>query len=315
MNTRLTVGDARAQLYQEVCPGNASDPKFLRYLNEVCERFIWSGKWKGALVHTIFDSAAGFISLPPEFYSVLAMRYDKWPGSAIASQYVQYMEFGTGEVDDTLAWTGVLFDRGDGFPSTSDIVLPGRLRVRGEATDDGSILRVFGLDLDGREVFDAAGVPGEQVTFNAPFATTTTSFSVLTGVQKTSSNGYLSLHVVPDDLSAEYRISVYQPSETRPMYRRYQTGVAERAIKVLCQRRFILMENETDWVIPGNLSALRYGLKMRFFEDAQDMANAQNCFDMAINFLNQEAKASRGGVRPDMLVNPFGDGIAFPWAN
>ena len=65
---------------------------------------------------------------------------------------------------------------------------------------------------------------------------------------------------------------------------------------------------ETDWVIPGNISALRAGIQARLFEDATDPDAADASFTRGLNFLNDEAKAFRGGARATLNMNPT------PWA-
>lgn len=49
MSSTLTVADARDSLYEHVV-SDATDPKFLRVLNEVCERILNSGNWEGTRV-------------------------------------------------------------------------------------------------------------------------------------------------------------------------------------------------------------------------------------------------------------------------
>jgi hypothetical protein len=319
VNTRLTVADCREALYAEVDPGDINSTKFLPWLNEVCERYINSGKWKGAIVSAVFPSADGYISLPPDYLGVLAMRYGRWPGSPVFSQFHPYMENGPGELLDTQGFPGLLVDQGDGHPTQIDIDEddPGTLAIYSGGSDDGKTMRIFGIEEEtGEPVYDADGDLGEVITLTAPAVYSSKHYSSITGIQRQATKGYVTLKLIPSGGGTEYLLSTYQPSETRPMYRRYQTGLIEdENIHVICQRRFMLMSNETDWVIPGNLTALRYGLKMRFYEEANDIANADLAFQRGLDFLNQEAKAARAGVRPDFALNPFGDGHAFLWAN
>ena len=99
-------------------------------------------------------------------------------------------------------------------------------------------------------------------------------------------------------------LSTYYPGETAPCYRRYQTGLLEEAVLLICNRRFIPLRNETDWVIPGSISALRYGLKMLAYEKAGQLAEAADAFNKGLGFLNQEAKSARGGTRVTINVDP-----------
>lgn len=328
MNTRLTVADCRTNLYSEVDPGNINTDLFIPWLNEVSERYINNGKWKGAIVSTTFPSSAGFITLPPEFQGVLAMRYRRFPGSSIFSQFHPYMENGPGDFNEAQNFPGVLTDMGDGFPTRTDIPvgLTCRLRVTlSNVLDAAKTFRFYGLNGDSEEIYaDSTSVKGLSLTSAFPSAdtpaTTRQLFSRVTGIQAPSNLvGSWTLSYINGGAATE--IGFYLPWETRPMYRRYQTGIIAEStddvipITVICQRRFVLLRDETDWVIPGNLTALRYGLKMRYYEERQDIDKAQAAFQAGLDFLNQEAKSSRAGVQPDMNISLFGTSHAFPWAN
>lgn len=299
MNTRLTVADARANLWTLADSNDVNSAKFLRMLNEICERYILSGKWKGCVVNVDFNSANGFISLPYEYYSVLCTTYNSAPVLTY-SQFHTYQENGPGELSEAKAWPGILIDLGDGFATQADITTAGTLRVKTQAADDGKTIRLFGLDADSKVIFSADGTEGEAVTCAAPFVDTTKTFSKVVGIQAcpdptiTMQKSW-TLHV---NDGSDTQVGSYYPGENRPMYRRYQTGQAEKAIRVCCQRRFILMRNESDWVIPGNLSALRAGFWALNFLDGSDLQQADAAWQQGLTWLNNEAKASRGGSIP-----------------
>jgi hypothetical protein len=325
VNTRLTVADCREALYAEVDPSDPNTALFLPWLNEVTERFILSGKWKGALVSAVFPSdTAGSITLGPDFYSVLATRYGRWSGTPVFSQFHPYMENGPGEMTDTENFPGVLVDQGDGFPTTVSITEdePGSLVIYSSGSDNGKTMRIFGIQQEtGLPVYDNQGDEGEVITLAAPSVQSAYHYSSITGVQREATKGFVTMKLLPMGGGTEYTLSTYRPNEIRPMYRRYQCGTFSEAqngenhnIHVICQRRWVKLVNETDWVIPGNLSALRYGLKMRYYEERQDTEKAEAAFQKGLALLNQEAKAARGGVRPDYNFSLFGDRVAFPWS-
>lgn len=294
MNTRLTLADVRAALSALIDSDNPNNPLFLSVLNEVRERMINSGKWKGNVLTTTFESSSGFITLPYDYASVLALTYDKCP-CPVFTQFHQYTEQGPGELDIALKWTGILVDLGDGFVTQADIPAAGVVRVYSSAADDGDVVRIFGLDENGDVIYDSSGNEGENITLAAPFAVTTAQFTEVTGFQKPLTTNRVRLKSW--DGTTETQIAEYQPNETRPSYQRYKTGVAEKAIRVICQRRFVPIYAETDWVIPGNLSALRAGVNSWLFENGSDMDSADQSMARAYNFLNDEAKAFRGGAR------------------
>ena len=292
MNTQLTVADVRQQLEPQF-----GEQSFLQILNEVCERVTKSGKWKGSILEVDFPSSDGFITLPYEFEAVLAMTYNRVPALTY-TQFHTYMINGPGEVLDSLNWAGVLIDMGDGFATQANIQTVGVLKVTTNVADDGKQIRLFGKDQNGADIFDADGLLGESVTCAAPFVNTTNQFSVVTGIQATPDPSTVMQKAWALYDAGNNLIGSYYPGESRPSYRRYQTGQAENAIRLICQRRFIRMRNESDWVIPGNIPALRAGFWAWKFEDGSDSQKAEENWARCINLLNQEAKYARGGGIP-----------------
>lgn len=304
MDTQLTVADVRAQLSYMVNPNDPTDPLFLQYLNEVQQRLVNSGKWKGSIMTLRYASSPNFITMPYNYAGALALTYDRFP-YPIFTEFHQYVEEGPGKVDEALHWPGILLDLGDGYCTQENIPSASVIRVYSSAADDTKKVRIYG-NLNGVTVYDSAGNEGEEVTLTHPFVATTNQFTELTGVTKTLTKHRLYLKTW--DGTDETLIATYQPNETRPSYRRYQTGKAEKEIRLICQRRFIPLVAETDWVPIGNLSAIRAGIQSRLFEDATDPDAADASFTRALNFLNDEAKAFRAGGRATLNTNPT------PWA-
>lgn len=317
MNTRLTVADVRAILGGIIDPDNLDDPRFLPLLNKVCERYQNSGIWKGGMVEVVFSSATGFFTLPFEYLSVLGSTYDKCP-QPILGQWLTYQENGPGEVDATKHWPGQLIDLGDGHPTQLDIPdsLQGNaVRIYSSAADDGKQVTVMGFDQNGNQVLDGVGGYGKTVVLASPSVLVDlgvgVSFSKITGVMKQLTTQRISIAVMDD--TTPYTLSTYEPVETRPSYKRYQTGDADKEIRCICRRRFVPCINETDWVYPGNLAALEHGMRCLLFEESNDIANADAFWQRGLTFLNEEAKASRGGARPPVVIDHFNGGSPSPW--
>lgn len=303
MDTRLTVADCRTALYKEVDATDINSALFLPALNEVIERFINSGKWKGQTpLVTIPVNGLNYFSLPRWYISVLVMSYLRRP-VPVFTPFYQFSESGPGVLPDADAWSGVLLDLGDGFVTQYDIATAGPLRLTiSNASDAGKTVRLFGLDQNGVDVYSADGSLGLNVTLANPSVTTSQQFSAVSGVQAPATI------IAPWTLNVFNTptvtlLSTYYPGETAPRYRRYQTGELEEAVQLICNRRYVQLRNETDWVIPGSLSALRYGLKMLAYESAGQLAEASAAFDRALEFLNQEAKSARGGGRITLNID------------
>jgi len=300
MDTRLTLADIRPILGPMINSSDLNDPLILQIFNEVQERFINSGKWKGSIVTLRYESSTGFVTMPYNYAAALALTYDRYP-FPIFTQFHQYVEEGPGKMDETLNWPGILIDLGDGYCTQDDIPAAGVIRLYSSAADNADVVRVYG-NLNGVAVYDASGNEGEAVTLAAPFVATTNQFTEITGITKPLTTARV--YAKSWDGTTETLVGTYQPNETRPRYRRYQTGVAEKEIRLICHRRFIPTVAETDWIIPGNLSALRAGIQSRLFEDASDLDAADASFTRGISFLNDEAKTFRGGGRATINANP-----------
>ena len=113
MDTRLTLADVRPILAPMIDSSDLNNPLFLQILNEVMERFINSGKWKGSIMTLRFESSTGFITMPYNYAAALALTYDRYP-FPIFTEFHQYVEEGPGKMDETLNWPGILIDLGDG---------------------------------------------------------------------------------------------------------------------------------------------------------------------------------------------------------
>ena len=308
MNTRLTVAKVREAMWELVTPEDINSPKFLLVLNEVCERYINNGKWKGNLMEITFNGAEGFVTLPFNFASALAGTFLRCP-FPIFTQYITYVLNGPGNIEEAFRWGGTLIDMGDGFVTEVDIPTgsAGVLRIYSNMADDDELVRVYGLDENGAIIYDADGNEGEEVELTAPSVVTTHQFSKVTGFTKPHTKHSVRLVLVPPS-TVELTLATYQPIETVPCYHRYLTGqvqVEEReanGIRLLCNRRFIPMQAETDFVIPGNMAALRNGIQAWLAENATDYPSADAAWNRGINFLNDEAKTYRGGGRPTINV-------------
>lgn len=317
MNTRLTVKDVRAATAYLVDPSNSNSPLFLPYLNEVLERFCYSGKWVGSIVQVTFDSSSGYITLPRGYLAVLGAQFQEVPVPTF-TQFAQYIEGGYGQLDATAGQLGALYDEGDGFCTQADITTAGTLRIKiNDANDAGLTVRIFGEDADGEEIFED-GVRGVLVTLVSPSVDTTQVFSKVTGIEADSLADRWTLWVVVS--AVESQLGSYQPGETKPVYRRYKTGTVEsstdpQAIRVICQRRFIPVSEESDWVIPGLIGAIKLGIRAQMKEDADEDESADRLWQRAMMLLNAQAKSLRGGAQPQIPINNWGDGSALPYGN
>lgn len=313
-DTSTTVATARAALEIYVPNGAA---EFIPKINQVLERLAYIGKYRGNILSVVFPAHTGYITLPPAYAAILAGSYDRWPVE-IASLWQPYFELGWCDPIQAQGFNLRLQDLGDGFVTQFDIVEPGSVRIYSTGSDNGDTVRIFGIRTEtGLPVTDNQGNLGEEITLTAPFQQSLYHYDSITGFQKTHTKGPVQMRLLPMNGGAEYLLSEYQTYETIPSYRRFQTGPNEKTVRVLCQRRYIPVSAETDFVIPGNIAALKWGLKGLELEDAgyERVGESQECWSQCINWLNQEAKAFRGGNITPIPVYAFGKGGGIPFAN
>jgi len=214
---------------------------------------------------------------------------------------------------------GIVEDLGNGYPTTAAVPTTGSTLqiVLTSSQDAGKTIRLFGVTTNDLQIFDSDGIAGLEVTLSYPTTTVATVFNSVTGIQvQTNSDGSSAMiggwtlnSIAPDTTSTQ--LGYYYPNETTPNYRRYRIGVTSNsntqvpfAVTVLVRRRFIPVFKETDWVIPGNIGALKFAMQAIDNESAKN--DAKDLWDQCFAILNQELHAVRGSVRPEMAYETLG---------
>lgn len=310
--TSLTVEDIGRHVGEYIPMGMT----LLKAVNLVSNRLVTSGKWPGIFVEVAFPAAAGYVTLPPRYLSVLAGKFDSWPVLTF-SNWFEFTEVGIGNANIAANWYGRIQDFGDGFVTQFAMTSPGSIRVYSNAIDNGKTVRLYGIRTEtGEPVVDNQGVEGEEIILNAPFVQSLYHYDGLSGVQKEITKSSVQAKALPTNGDAEYQIAQWNSWETRPSYRRYGIGPTEKTVKLLCQRRWVEAIAETDWVWPGNIPAYQFGMKALQYESVgYDQSAVQDAWDQAFKWLNMEAKAARGGAQVPIPTMAWGFGNGIPWSN
>lgn len=297
MTSNLTVSDARTNLFSFVTPENESSPKFLAYLNQVRERVINSGKWKGTTFKVNFNMGdRDYISLPRDAESLLGLHVNHGV-QGIQSRWYEYLVSGPGSIPSPLPDIGSAIDLGDNFATVIDPAQAGVLRWKlTNIGDEGLALRVFGhSDEFGNDVFSSNGELGEEVTLAPNFADTQNQFYRVTSIVKPVTKGPIHLYVVNGQ--TETLLAEYAPTETRPQYRRYRLANTTHVVTGLCKLKYLPLVQEDEPVIPSSIGALKMGILALVYEDANDPASADAYWGRCYGLLNQQLKETRGMAR------------------
>lgn len=312
----MILSQVRQLLHQHVSPDGPNTMLVPARVNELCERFFVSGKWKGMLVEVDLDASEGYVTLPRRCESILGITVQKAPRTPFGRWY-SFSPGGPGEVDlSSYSGPDLVIDLGDGYPTYVDSPYTSfRVRVKVPNASDrnnGNYVLIKGTDSDGKAVYDSDG--SEGITLNLAAADNTTSqyFSKITSITKPPTLGYLTLWAV-NSSNAETEIGEYEPGETNVSYRRYKVTRADTSetptVRALCKRRYVPVVSENDEVIPGNMGALKLGLISLKYEDTNDLERASEYFTKALSLLNAELREQRGGQFNTMRFSPHGFGL------
>lgn len=318
MNTRLTVADVAPILSQY------SGPDFISRLNRVIDRYTSSGIWKGIAsesLHSMGTDGQGFITLNRHEESILGVAYCSRP-QLVFNQWTSYNPVSLGYVPEDRRGCGDLVDMGDGYVTFADQTGDCTYRLKiADAADAGKQVRLFAKDTDGRPIHDSNGFEGFTLTTASPSADTTEVGSSLYGLQFPYMVGYSTLWQVI--AGQETQIGTYAPGEMRPCYRRYRTGILDEnvAIRLFCRRRFIPLVAPTDWVIPGNIGALQFGLQAITHENAGRIEDSRASWAEGERLLNEDLAALRGSaittlrIMGNETLQPYTFGGYGGWGN
>jgi hypothetical protein len=302
INSKLTLADVKA-IVGRYCSSTANQTADI---NQVMSRYWDKGIFKDMLFRYVFQTGAGdtgMIALPRQCLSLVGIDFNGYP-APVYNQTHQYQELGFGYMDPQQYSMRGVVDLGDSHPTYRSIAsistTAGKLRFTiDSAADAGKTVRLFGTsDTAGTRIYDSSGVLGEQLTTVSPFNDTVRSYCDVTDIQIASGFvGYSHLSYIAADGTVT-EIADFEPGDVRPSFRWYATGVSDTAIQVLTRERFIPYANETDWVKPPNIGAIKLGLQALTQEDAMQKEKSMALWAEGEQLFNDQLEAMRGNIQP-----------------
>lgn len=251
----------------------ASDSRIPTYLNEAVLRLLPKGKWVGTLARYRICVSAACLSWPRAIETIEAFAICNGPGT-VRSGWYEFADFGWGQIHSDYCVGNQLIDRGHA-PAFDDITGTNKkIRVYCDlSVDVGKSILLQGYDENGNWILTNNGeTNGEEVVLAMPYVDTDNLFTGLTGVQKEVTKGNVRLYELNTSTSAQKPLAIYEPDETLPEYRRSlvpgltNRGVCcgtdaseceKKTVTVIAKLKFIPVVNETDWVMIGNVPALK----------------------------------------------------------
>lgn len=260
-----------------------ADPRWLGYLNEAQIRLVQTGEiFHGLYARYQFCVTDSCITWPRQIATIEAAAVSNNP-ITIRNGWFEFLESGYGlstgssGCDSGNCSSGFpfgncsgqqLFDRGNVCTFADIIGTDKKIKVYADVTEgaDAKIL-LQGYDENGnwiRTQVSGEWVDGEYVAISTTPALSTKKFSSLVSVQKPETNGNVRLYEYDTVLTTQRALAVYEPSETNPSYRRSLiSNIVPDAdcdtiqVTVMAKLEFIPAKVDTDWLLIGNLPALK----------------------------------------------------------
>lgn len=317
---KSTLGDAKP-----VCAVVAgfceTDPRLTARINEAVLRLLPMGKWPGAYQHYRFCVRSGCITLPRQLETIEVAAICQWPVS-IRGEFGEYVRDGFGLGG---SYTTHFQDKGEGHVAFDDVIgLNKVLRVYSDTPEVAGttiLLQFWNQNkIPVRTEYPAASgtwIDGERVAISTTQTNTVNQCMAggLVAVQKPITKGTVFLYEYDIVTLAQRLLAIYEPDETRPNYRRYvipfaaQSGdtCSSQVVDVIAKRRYIPAVTDLDWLIVGNLGALKMACAAIRKEENNMLGEAVTYWAMARQILDDELNQflGDGAENPVQLVDEF----------
>lgn len=289
---RVTLADAKASRLPSQIGACPTDQRFLDLLNEATERLLYTGKWWSTVQKWRFCATDGCVALPSQFATIEAVAVCGRP-IAVRDQFYEFLENGFGirgqnVVSTTTGTTSPCCGGVSGvcgmqealyrghYPTFSDIIPTGKKLqlVCDKLTDVGKPVLCLGYDDNNnwiRTVQNGVVSDGEVVLLaQSPGTISVNNFSSVTDLQPPANlDGQWWLYENTVSTGAQRLIGQYQYFDVRPSFARYffpsivpqvstTTGACSQIlVEALVKLEFVPVKRDTDYLIIGNLPALK----------------------------------------------------------
>lgn len=290
----------------------STDVRCKQFINAATERCLNKGHWYGTTQRYTVSVTAQLFTLPPQFAVAELLAVCQWPVN-LRNTFYEYNPGGWGIDNDPTAAAPQAFNtqaklRGN-YPVFKDIVAGNKIRLQCDvALDVGTTVLVLGYDQNSnwvRTLQSGVWADGEVISLTqTPGTTSVTTWSQITGVQKPVTKGQLWLYQW--DGTTATLLANYQYWEENPFYQRYLlptiAGTATQ-IDLIGKVAFYPVVNPTDWLIIGNLEALKLACLAVKREEENFVAEADAFMTRAVALLQEELDHYAGsGTVPSISV-------------
>ena len=267
---KLTLGSVKSAIAR-VLGKSTSSSEVVDYINEAQEMLVNRGDWRGTVVRYAVCVADAKLTWPRWVEAIRKVTIAKSP-APIANRWYEFAGTGPGNLDDDDS-PGLILQDMQEAPTFADISGTGKRlhAISNQTESSGLYICVQGYDENNewiRTMHSGSLIDGEMLAVNTTGAYSTNYFSNVAAVRKDETAGVVTLSEYDVALAVFAPIGRYEADETAPLYRRSRVpGLADICdcqcddgyvkVQVQAKLRHIPVVNNNDWLLIGNLPALK----------------------------------------------------------
>lgn len=308
-------------------------PRLASFINEAQQRLInlagEEGFWGGwAKVVFTVSRTDPYITLPSQFARAIAMDVCRTP-VRIQNEWYEVMEAGIGLQSPCVGrnmCSMEIFERGTVNTAYDLATSNKKLRVYlTDGRDVGKRILFSGAkDQNGNGIYETDGsneIIGTMLTMTTPFVSSSMIVTSFDAIAKDDTYGDVVVKQVDATSGEESLLSRLGPREMNPAYRRYYLSglphnccpdpqVSTVPVTTMCKYEFIPVSRPTDFLLIGNVPALKQACQAIRHEEKDSMeARAMAAIEdkAAVRMLNQEIVHYSGRRQIGIVIAPFGN--------
>lgn len=299
---RRTLGDAKASRIPEAVNLPPDDYRFTQYVNEAQEQLLQRGHWWGTMARFLIQSTAGLITMPRQIATIerASLNQEVTP---VRDFWYEWLDNGWGPLDETKSqgFPGTFY-RGH-YPVFSDIVGQNKALVFycDLAVDAGKYALAQGWDdatppnwirnqIGSSSLFES----GERIKLGQmsdPVKNLSSAFfGRVTDIQLPDDmQGQCWLYEYDTIANTQRLIGQYDAGESRPTFARYlfpsiNIGTTNPVnVEVLAKLAFVKAINDSDYLVIGNLKALKLACMAVKAEEELRLSDASILINGGVN--------------------------------
>lgn len=319
---RLRYIDIRPTLARvmNVCDAAASDATILPILNEAHSRLVARGKWVGTTQsYRICVGNDSCLVWPRQIEAIEAFSVCRNPGT-LRNQWYEFSEQGPHGLKESNNWFTTMIDKGTTvvFDEIGSDTTTKRIQVIADVAEAASsqiLIQGWGgatsSSMDWiRTQVGGTWYDGEYVNISTTAQLTTNFFKKITGITKPVTNGPVRIFEYENSTGLQIKqLGYYEADEKVPLYRKSflpgignMTGCSDssdnscttKQITVIAKLRHIDVTGDNDYLLIGNVGALKLAVQAVLKEDRNLMEEAAGYWGIAISELQAELSTFEG---------------------